>query len=100
MVLVFHITTSTKMPNWLERFLKEKMYTFVGFDIAMEKQMLKKSGLEINPGKFIDMQKKWRHPYTNKPYDSLADVASKVVHSYYKDMKKNIDRKKTTKCGR
>ncbi|KAI5013040.1 hypothetical protein ZWY2020_027994 [Hordeum vulgare] len=34
---------------------------------------------------------KWRHPYTNKPYDSLADVASKVIHLFYKNMKQKIN---------
>ncbi|KAE8808837.1 hypothetical protein D1007_14583 [Hordeum vulgare] len=55
MVLVFHITVATKMPDWLDGFLKEKMYTFVGFDITKYKPMLKNSGLEINPENFIDM---------------------------------------------
>ncbi|KAI5018309.1 hypothetical protein ZWY2020_043197 [Hordeum vulgare] len=92
MVLVFHITAATKMPDWLDGFLKEKMYTFVGFDITRDKLMLKNSGLEINPEKFINMQKKWRHPYIDKPYDSLAEVASMVVHPFYKHMKQKINR--------
>ncbi|KAI4982357.1 hypothetical protein ZWY2020_022849 [Hordeum vulgare] len=97
MVLVFHITMATKMPDGLDGFLKEKMYTFVGFDITRDQEMLKKSGLEINPGKFIDMQKKWRHPYTHKPYDSLADVAGILVHPFYKHMKQKIKRKEDHK---
>ncbi|KAI4988517.1 hypothetical protein ZWY2020_030147 [Hordeum vulgare] len=92
MVLVFHITAATKMPDWLDGFLKEKMYTFVGFDITRDKLMLKNSGLEINPEKFINMQKKWRHPYIDKPYDSLADVPSMVVNPFYKHMKQKINR--------
>ncbi|KAI5021752.1 hypothetical protein ZWY2020_058482 [Hordeum vulgare] len=91
MVLVFHITAATKMPDWLDGFLKENMYTFVGFDITKDKLMLKNSGLEINPEKFIDIQKKWRHPYIDKPYDSLADVGSMVVHPFYKHMKQKIN---------
>ncbi|KAI4991353.1 hypothetical protein ZWY2020_039724 [Hordeum vulgare] len=54
-VLVYHITAVTKMPKWLDAFLKEKMFTFVGFDSVREKRMLKNSGLEINPENFIDM---------------------------------------------
>ncbi|KAE8788025.1 hypothetical protein D1007_37968 [Hordeum vulgare] len=80
------------LPDWLDGFLKDKMYTFVGFDIARDKVMLSNSGLEINPEKFIDMQKKWRHPYTDKSYDSLADVASKVIHPFYKHMKQKLNR--------
>ncbi|KAI4975745.1 hypothetical protein ZWY2020_049352 [Hordeum vulgare] len=84
-------------PDWLDGFLKEKMYTFVGFDITRDQEMLKKSGLEINPGKFVDMHKKWRHPYTHKPYDSLADVAGILVHPFYKHMKQKINRKEDHK---
>ncbi|KAI5004131.1 hypothetical protein ZWY2020_031374 [Hordeum vulgare] len=97
MVLVFHITAATKMPDWFDGFLKEKMYTFVGFDITRDQEMLKKSGLEINPEKFVDMQKKWRHPYAHKPYDSLTDVADILVHPFYKHMKQTINRKEDHK---
>ena len=41
--------------------------------------MLNKSGLEINPNNFIDMQRKWKDPKTSKYYDSLADVAGGVI---------------------
>ncbi|KAI4975964.1 hypothetical protein ZWY2020_049571 [Hordeum vulgare] len=84
-------------PDWLDGFLKEKMYTFVGFHITRDQEMLKKSGLEINPGKFVDKQKKWRHPYTHKPYDSLADVAGILIHPFYKHMKQKINRKEDHK---
>ncbi|KAE8796219.1 hypothetical protein D1007_28730 [Hordeum vulgare] len=49
MVLVFHITATTKMPDWLDGFLKEKLYTFVGFDIARDKYNDEELRLEINP---------------------------------------------------
>ena len=54
--------------------------------------MLEKSGLEINPNNFIDMQRKWKDPKTDKYYDSLADVAGGVIHPFYKDMKKKMDK--------
>ncbi|VAI83162.1 unnamed protein product [Triticum turgidum subsp. durum] len=45
-------------PKRLKDFLQEeKLYTFVGFSIGGDKQMLEKSGLEINPNNFIDMQR-------------------------------------------
>ena len=50
--------------------------------------MLNKSGLEINPNNFIDMQRKWKYPKTSKYYDSLADVAGGVIHPFYSGMKK------------
>ena len=69
----------------------EKLFTFAGFSIESDKEKLKLSGLEINPNKFIDIQRKWRVPYTGKEYDSLTDVAASVIHPFYKGMKKNIN---------
>ena len=54
--------------------------------------MLEESGLEINPNNFIDMQRKWKDPKTNKYYDSLADVAGGVIHPFYEGMKKKMKR--------
>ena len=73
------------------------MYTFVGFSIGGDKRMLNKSGLEINPNNFIDMQRKWKDPTTNKYYDSLADVAGGVIHPFYKGMKKKMEKKEDHK---
>ncbi|VAH86137.1 unnamed protein product [Triticum turgidum subsp. durum] len=59
--LVYHITAVTKWPKSLRPFLKEDMfYTFAGFSIEGDKEMLRSSGLEINPDKYIDIQRKWR----------------------------------------
>ncbi|XP_073363076.1 uncharacterized protein [Aegilops tauschii subsp. strangulata] len=69
----------------------EKLSTFAGFSIEGDKEKLKMSGLEINPNKYIDIQRIWRVPYTGKEYDSLTDVAASVIHPFYKGMKKNID---------
>ena len=41
---------------------------------------------------FIDMQRKWKDPKTNKYYDSLADVAGGVIHPFYEGMKKKMNR--------
>ncbi|XBH85611.1 hypothetical protein VPH35_073480 [Triticum aestivum] len=77
----------------LKDFLQEeKLYTFVGFSIGGDKQMLDKSSLEINPNNFIDMQCKWKDPNTDKYYDSLVDVAGGVIHPFYDGMKKKMDR--------
>ena len=37
---------------------EKKLYTFVGFSIGGDKEKLKLSGLEINPDKYVDMQRK------------------------------------------
>ncbi|VAI01513.1 hypothetical protein VPH35_071385 [Triticum aestivum] len=91
--LVYRITAATKWPKHLKDFLREeKLYTFVGFSIGGDKRMLEESGLEINPNNFIDMQRKWKDPKTNKYYDSLADVAGGVIHPFYEGMKKKMNR--------
>ncbi|XBI38772.1 hypothetical protein VPH35_123696 [Triticum aestivum] len=91
--LVYHIATATIWPKRLKQFLQEeKLYTFVGFSIGGDKRMLEKSGLEINPNNFIDMQHKWKDPHTTKYFDSLADVAGSVIHPSYKGMKKKMDK--------
>ena len=69
----------------------DKLFIFAGFSIESNKEKLKLSGMEINPNKFIDIQRKWGVPYTGKEYDSLTDVAASVIHPFYKGMKKNIN---------
>ncbi|XBI38109.1 hypothetical protein VPH35_123246 [Triticum aestivum] len=90
--LVYHIAAATKWPKRLNEMLQhERLFTFAGFSIESDKEKLKMSGLEINPNRFIDIQRLWRVPYTGKEYDSLTDVAASVIHPFYKGMKKNID---------
>ncbi|VAI04822.1 unnamed protein product [Triticum turgidum subsp. durum] len=69
----------------------DKLFTFAGFSIETDKEKLKLSGMEINPNKFIDIERKWRVPYTEKEYDSLTDVAASVIHPFYKGMKNKIN---------
>ncbi|XP_073363261.1 uncharacterized protein [Aegilops tauschii subsp. strangulata] len=91
--LVYHIAAATKWPKRLNEMLKhERLFTFVGFSIESDKEKMKMSGLPmINPNKYVDIQRIWRVPYTEKEYDSLTDVAASVIHPFYKGMKKNID---------
>ncbi|XP_073362390.1 uncharacterized protein [Aegilops tauschii subsp. strangulata] len=81
-------------PKSLRSFLKEDMfYTFAGFSIEGDKEMLRRSGLEINPDKYIDIQRKWRVLFKEiKRFHSLAVVAGSVIHPLYKQMKNKIDR--------
>ena len=70
---------------------KEKLYTFVGFSIKDDKEMLKMSSLEINRNHFIDTHCNWRVPNTRKEYDSLANVATSIIRPSHSGMKKKID---------
>ncbi|KAI4970985.1 hypothetical protein ZWY2020_001899 [Hordeum vulgare] len=74
--LAYHITAATKWPKSLRPLLQEeKLYTFIGFSIEGDNRMLKESGLEINPNKYIDMKHKWRVPFLGrKRFHSLANV--------------------------
>ncbi|XBI76826.1 hypothetical protein VPH35_070019 [Triticum aestivum] len=92
LVLVYHITATTKWPKELCPLLQEKkMYTFVGFSIGGDKEKLKLSGLEINPDKYVDMQCKWRVPKNGKKWQALAEFAASLIHPSYKEMKKKIN---------
>ncbi|VAI87344.1 unnamed protein product [Triticum turgidum subsp. durum] len=75
-------------PMELDKFLMNDEYTFVGFAIEGDKSKLKVSGLEINSNNYIDIQVEWRDPYTKKKFDSLADVAGRMIDIHYNDMKK------------
>ncbi|XBI92781.1 hypothetical protein VPH35_029767 [Triticum aestivum] len=67
--LVYHIAAATKWPKLLNDMPRhEKLFTFTGFSIESDKEKLKLSSLEINPNKLIDIQRKWRVPYTGKEY--------------------------------
>ena len=50
------------------------------------------SGLEINPDKFVDMQRKWRVPNNGKKWQSLVEFAASLIHPSYKEMKKKINK--------
>ncbi|VAH78604.1 unnamed protein product [Triticum turgidum subsp. durum] len=76
------------VPMELDKFRRNDEYTFVGFAIEGEKSKLKVSGLEINSNNYIDIQVEWRDPYNKKKFDSLADVAGRMIDIHYHDMKK------------
>ena len=77
----------------IDKFLMNDEYTFVGFAIGGDKSKLKVSGLEINSNNYIDIQVEWRDPYNKKKFDSLADVAGRMIDIHYHDMKKKINHK-------
>ncbi|XBJ07280.1 hypothetical protein VPH35_012833 [Triticum aestivum] len=80
------------LPKELRPLLQEKeLYTFVGFCIGGDKEKLKLSGLEINPDKFVDMQRQWRVPNNGKRWQSLAEFAASLIHPSYKKMKQKIN---------
>ena len=90
-MLIFKMYLPLQAHRLNEMLQHERLFTFAGFSIERDKEKLKLSGLEINPTKFIDIQRKWRVPYIRKEYYSLTDVAASVIHPFYKGMKKNID---------
>ncbi|KAM3189561.1 hypothetical protein ACQJBY_068077 [Aegilops geniculata] len=80
-------------PMELDKFLMNGEYTFIGFAIEGDKSKLKLSGLEINSDNYIDIQVEWRDPYNKNKFDSLADVAGRMIDIHYHDIKKKINRK-------
>ena len=89
---IHSIQTSCR-PMELDKFLMNGEYTFIGFAIEGDKSKLKLSSLEINSNNYIDIQVEWRDPYNKKKFDSLADVAGRMIDIHYHDMKKKINRK-------
>ena len=83
----------------LDKFLMHDEYTFVGFAIEGDKSKLKVSGLEINSNNYIDIQVEWRDSYNKKKFDSLADVAGRMIDIHYNDMKKKLTARRTILCG-
>ncbi|XBH70751.1 hypothetical protein VPH35_098346 [Triticum aestivum] len=90
--LVYDISAATNRPVELDKFLMNGEYTFVGFAIEGDKSKLKVCGLEINFDNYIDIQVEWRDPYNKKKFDSLADVAGRMIDIHYHDMEKKINR--------
>ena len=87
-------------PMELDKFLMNDEYTFVGFAIEGDKSKLKVSGLEINSNNYIDIQVEWRDPYNKKKFDSLANVAGRMIDIHYHDMKKKkLTARRTILCG-
>ncbi|KAI4978234.1 hypothetical protein ZWY2020_014788 [Hordeum vulgare] len=80
-------------PQQLDEFLMNEEYTFAESTIEGHKKWLKLSNLESNSNNYIDIQVEWREPYTKKEFDSLADVAGRVIDNHYTDMKNVINRK-------
>ena len=50
------------------------------------------SGLEINPDKYVNLQRKWRVPNNGKKWQALAEFAASLIHPSYKEMKKKINK--------
>ncbi|VAH52691.1 unnamed protein product [Triticum turgidum subsp. durum] len=86
-------------PMELDKFLMNDEYTFVGFAIEGDKNKMKVSGFEINSDNYIDIQVEWRDPYNKKKFDSLADVADRMIDIHYHDMKKKLTARRTILCG-
>ncbi|XBH84662.1 hypothetical protein VPH35_072780 [Triticum aestivum] len=89
--LVYRISTAKDRPMELEKFLMNDEYTFPEFAIEGDKNKLKLSGLEINSDNYIDIHVEWRDPYKKKEFNSLADVASRLIDMNYHGMKNEIN---------
>jgi len=84
-VLLYHISEAEKRCFKFDNFLKNSRYTFAGFSIGRDIEMLEKSGLFVH--NFVDIQGKWRVPEAWKELDSLADVAELIIDEDYGTMK-------------
>ncbi|XBI05910.1 hypothetical protein VPH35_133988 [Triticum aestivum] len=72
------LNAADKNCTKFDNFLADPRYTFVGFSIDSDIEMLSRVGLEI--AHFVDIQKEWRVPTATKPLDSLGDASGILVH--------------------
>ncbi|XBI75451.1 hypothetical protein VPH35_068819 [Triticum aestivum] len=77
-VLLFQLSAADKNCTRFDNFLADPRYTFVGFSIDGDIEMLGRVGLEI--AHFVDIQKEWRVPTATMPLDSLWDTSGILVH--------------------
>ena len=77
-VLLFQLSAADKNCTRFDNFLADPRYTFAGFSIDGDIEMLGRVGLEI--AHYIDIQKEWRVPTATKPMNSLGDVSGILVH--------------------
>ncbi|XP_073363381.1 uncharacterized protein [Aegilops tauschii subsp. strangulata] len=77
-VLLFQLSAADKNCTKFDNFLADPRYTFVGFSIDGDIEMLGCVALEI--AHFVDIQKEWRVPTATKPLDSLGDISGILVH--------------------
>ncbi|XBI49004.1 hypothetical protein VPH35_112641 [Triticum aestivum] len=77
-VLLFQLSAADKNSTRFDNFLADPRYTFAGFSIDGDIEMLGHVGLEI--AHFVDIQKEWRVPTATKPLDSLGDASGILVH--------------------
>ncbi|XBH96817.1 hypothetical protein VPH35_087130 [Triticum aestivum] len=78
LVLLFQLSAANKNCTKFNNFLADPNYTFVGFSIDDDIEMLGRVGLKI--AHYVDIQKEWRVPTATKPLDSLGDVSGILVH--------------------
>ena len=84
-VLLYHISEADRRCFKFDDFLMNSWYTFAGFSIKRDIELVEKSGLYVS--NFVDIQEKWRVPKPYKPMDSLADVAELIIDEDYGNMK-------------
>ncbi|XP_073357814.1 uncharacterized protein [Aegilops tauschii subsp. strangulata] len=87
-VLLFQLSAADKNCTRFDNFLADPRYTFAGFSIDGNIEMLRRVGLEI--AHFVDIQKEWWVPTATKLLDSLGDVSGIIVDDYYNNMKKKL----------
>ena len=87
-VLLFQLSAADKNCTRFDNFLADPRYTFAGFSIDSDIEVLGRVKLEIYH--LVDIQKEWRVPTATKLLDSLGDVSGILVHEYCNDMKKKL----------
>ncbi|KAM0893842.1 hypothetical protein ACQ4PT_024856 [Festuca glaucescens] len=89
-VLVYHICHADEKSEKMYDFLYGWRYTFAGFCIAEDRNVLGRSKLYIHNIK--DIQAIWRDPDNTKRTQGLKDVAAAIIDPFYLKMKDGFGR--------
>ena len=78
------------MSTSLRKFLLKEQYTFVGFSIRRDKELLELLGLRVT--NYKDIQAEWAIPDEgNKPLNSLGVVFRFIIDEFYDEMKNFLE---------
>ena len=88
--LLYQVPLARQVSQELMYFLYEGKYSFIGFSIGRDKEMLKPRGIQV--ANYFDIQTDWVVPRSTKNLDSLLDVAGRLVDPSFFTLKEKFNK--------
>ena len=92
-VLVYHYCHADKPSEKILPFTRNWGYTFAGFDITNDRNVLARSDPTLYISNYKDIQAIWRDPDNRKRKQGMKDVAGAIIDEYYLGMKDGFGEK-------